>query len=226
MRARQHTRWLVAVCLLPGLLNALMTPRAARADEKAQIISAAPALSGNLVVCHLTTDGLPGEKLLQSMRSGLVSEVDFDLALLDEKQRVIAGNHLSLRLAFDLWEEVFSVRAGDQETRFTELAGLVEFLNELREVPVAPASLLGEDQRYQLRIDLKVHPVAPDEADRVEDAIAGDQRPQREGLDRQEATISLGRLIRFFYKEGGRGGADAELVSGWFRRKELSDAAD
>ena len=225
MRRRRHTRWLVAVCLLLSLPTDLVAPPIARAEQKAQITSVAPALSGNLVVCRLTTEGLPGEKLLQSMRSGLVSEVDFDLALLDEQQRVIAGNHLSLRLAFDLWEEVFAVRTGDQETRFTELADLVDFLSELKEVPVAPAKLLGEDQRYQVRVDLKVHPVAPDEADRVEDAIAGDQRPRREGLYRQEATISLGRLIRFFYKKGDRGGVDAELVSAWFRPKELSDAA-
>ena len=90
-------------------------------------------------------------------------------------------------------------------------------------MPVIPVSRLAPEARYRLRIGLEVHPIAPAEQDRVEDVIAGDQRPRREGQDQQEASVSLGRLIRFFYKGGGDGRGGQEILSAWFTRKELRD---
>lgn len=194
-------------------------------DDSARVTEVTPARVGELVVAHLTMDGLPGEKLLQSMRSGLISGVDFDLALLDHRQEVVGGNRVSLKLAFDLWEEIFSVRSDDGERRFRSLDDLTLYLGELEGVPVAPANLLESEARYRLRVWLEVHPIAPAERDRVEDVIAGDQRPRREGQDQQEASVSLGNLIRFFYKGGGNRRGAQESWSAWFTGKELSDEA-
>ena len=115
-------------------------------------------------------------------------------------------------------------QAEGAEQRFGSLADLEAYLEELRDVPVAPLLQLEPETRYRLRIGLQVHPIAPAEQDRVEDVIAGVQRPRREGQDEQEAQVSMGRLIRFFFKGGDEGGAH-QAVSAWFTRKELADAA-
>jgi hypothetical protein len=196
---------------------------AAHADTTARVTEVEPARVGDLVVARLATEGLPGEKLLQSMRSGLVSSVVLDLALLDDREKVLGGNRVSLQLAFDLWEEIFSVRDNGTERRFHSLSDLSAYLAELGTLPVIPVNRLTPDARYRLRIGLEVFPIAPAEQDRVEDVIVGDQRPRREGQDQQEASVSLGRLIRFFY-QGDRGGRGAqEVLSNWFTRKELRD---
>ena len=98
--------------------------------------------------------------------------------------------------------------------------------SELGGVPVVPLSRLDEGARYRLRIGLKVHPIAPAERSRVEDVIAGEQRPRREGQDQQEAQVSLGRLIRFFYKGSGSGSGGQQILSAWFTRQELVHAKD
>jgi hypothetical protein len=205
-----------AALLLLALLCA-----GARADDAARVTAVAPQRTGDLLVAHLDTRGLPGDKLLQSMRSGLVSAVELDLVLLDEDEHVVAGNRVSLQLAFDLWEEIFSVRADGSERRFRTLDNLEAYLADLRGVPVAPVSALEDAGRYRLRIALAVHPIAPAERDRVEGVIAGESRPRREGQDEQEAQVSLGKLIRFFYKGGGEGGGGQEILSAWFTRREL-----
>lgn len=218
---RRATAFLILAAIL------VSTTGVARAkDDPARVTEVNPARTGDLVVAHLKIEGLPGEKLLQSMRSGLVSSVDLDLALLDESQKVVGGNRVSLKLAFDLWEEIFSVRSGGGERRFQSLDDLSLYLAELEAVPVVPLGLLVPDARYRLRIGLQVHPIAPAERDRVEDVIAGDQRPRREGVDQQEASVSLGNLIRFFYKGGGSSSGGQESWSAWFVGKELSDATD
>lgn len=201
----------------------LAAAAATAADDAAQITSVAPARVGDLIVAHLRTTGLPGQKLLQSMRSGLVSAVELDLALLDERERVVGGNSVSLQLAFDLWEEVFSVRADGSERRFRGLADLQAYLAELAAVPVIPLDQLTAGGRYRLRVGLLVHPIAPAQQERVENVIVGDQRPRREGQDQQEASVSLGRLIRMFYQGGGDGDAGRQTLSAWFNRGELRD---
>lgn len=193
------------------------------ADPAPRLVRIVPARVGEQVVCHLTTIGLPGEKQLQSMRSGLVASVELNLALVNENDRVLEGQSFSLSLGFDLWEEVFSLRKEGTERRFRTLADLQNYLADLRGLDVAPASLLESTERYRLRVGLVVHPIAPDERQRVEDVITGGQRPQREGLDQQEASVSLGRLIRFFYKGGRDSQEGQELASGWFMGKDLVD---
>jgi len=195
------------------------------AEPPAGLVGATPARLGDMVVCRLQTRGLPGEKQLQTMQSGLESAVDLNLALVDENDQVVGGNLVSLRMGFDLWEEVFSVRGDGRERRFQNLADLRAYLAELSDLPVASSSLLGAGKRYRLRVGLVVHSIAPDARARVEDVIVGDRRPRREGQDRQETSASLGRLIRFFYKGGRQDDGGHELLSDWFTRREVPDAA-
>lgn len=215
-----------AATLPAALLALLLAPLSAAADAPARVTAIDPARAGDLLVARLTTAGLPGEKLLQSMRSGLVSAVELDLALLDAGDGVLGGNRVLLHLGFDLWEEVFSVRADGTERRFRALADLQAFLDDLGAVPVAPAALLAADGRYRLRVALQVHPIAPAQQQRVGEVIAGERRPRREGLDQQEAQVSLGRLIRLFYAGGGSGVEGPQTVSAWFTAGGLPDAED
>ncbi len=211
-----------AMLLLTMSLYALLVPsHVVGGDEVVRVVGITPGHQGDMVVCHLQTAGLPEEKQLQSMRSGLVSSVEIDLALLDEDNRFLGGRTMILRLAFDLWEEVFSVRDGGHQQRFHSLNDLEEYLADLGNLPVATFSSLDQSRRYRLRVGLMVHSIAPDEKKRVEEVIAGDHRSHREGQDQQEASVSLGRLIRFFYKDGHNDREGGELLSGWFTSRGL-----
>lgn len=210
---------------LSGLM-CLVLGTAVLAAEPAQLVQVTPNRAGNLVVCGLRTVGLPGEKQLQSMRSGLVSAVELDLALLDENDKLLATNSISLRMAFDLWDEVFSVSGDGRERRFQSLADLQAYLADLVGVPVAPTEVMPDDGRVRIKVGLVVHAIAPDEQQRVEDVIVGQQRRPREGQDRQEASVSLGRLMRLFYKGGSEGEQGQQSLSRWFTSKELPDATD
>ncbi len=210
--------WLVWIlCLLP--VRALTA-------EPLQILDVQPGRAGELVVCRLVTSGLPGEKVVLSMRSGLVSSLEVFLDLLNERQKVLAGNRISFQLAFDLWEEVYAIRGDSQQYRFSDLTGLVAFLSDLVSLPVATHSALSPAERYRIRAGLVLHPIASTERDRIERVIGGDNRSARPG-DGQEVTVGLGQLIRFFYQDGSnRPRSQVEAVSRWFRAEELDDETD
>lgn len=214
MRAAAWVLALLCVAAAAGPARAAAPPPRVAAVE--------PARNGNLVVAHVRTADLPGEKLLQSMRSGLTSAIDLELALLDERQSVLANRRVTLQLAFDLWDEVYSAQGEGVTRRFRSLAELQDHLRDLGPLPIAPADRLRPGERYQLRVVLLVHAIAPAQKERVEDVIAGQPQTPREG---QEASVSLGRLIRMFYKGGERRDGATEAVSAWFRIEELRDAA-
>jgi hypothetical protein len=201
------------------------------ADDPPRLLKVEPARAGELVVCKLVTAGLPGEKLSLSMQSGLVSSIELFLDLLDERKKVRAGNHITLQLAFDLWEEIYSLEENGHHHRFADMEGLISYLNELPHFPVAPLKSLTPAGQFRIRVGLLLHPIAPSERHRVERVIGGDNRNPSTG-DRQEVSISLGQLIRFFYKDGsGRPKPQSELLSQWFRLEDLvledlSDAED
>ncbi len=193
-----------------------------------QILDVQPARAGELLVCRLATVGLPGQKISQTMQSGLVSSIELFCDLEDEQREVVAGRRISFQLAFDLWEEVFSVEQDGSHYRFSDQAALAAFLADLPRLPVAPLSVLEPDRRFRVRVGLSMHPIAPSAREQVEEVIAGDSRPlDRGGGEQQEVSVTLGKLIRFFYKGGsGRAGLQAEASSGWFSPGELVDATN
>lgn len=204
----------------------LWTHSHALGEDQPRLKFVQPHLIGEHVSCRLQTQGLPGQKQLETMNSGLESAIEFQLSLRDENGRHVAQKSLSLRMGFDLWDEVFSVKKSGKEWRFQSLADLQNYLSDFTAVPVIDASLLDQNGRYQIEVGLVVHALAPDEQQRVEDVIVGDGRPRRKGQDQQEASVSLGRLIRIFYK-GDRDTQDGQsLVSSWFKPEELIHAAD
>lgn len=180
-----------------------------------------PMRAGEQLACRVTTAGLPDERQLQSMRSGLVAALELELALVDEGDRVAAARSVTFRLAFDLWEEVFSIAGDGGERRFRSLSELQAHLARLPALPLVPLAALDDGARYRLRAALVARPVASDERERVGNLIAGQARGAPGRQDRQEASVSLGRLIRFFY-QGARDERDGqETASDWFRAREV-----
>lgn len=189
-----------------------------------RVIAVEPGRDRGLLVCRLATAGLPGERLVSSMRSGLVSAIDVDLELLDARERVVGDSRLTLRLAFDLWEEVFAVETDGERRRFPDLAALEAFLADLRALPIAPLPALARDGRLRVRAGIALHPVAPSELARVGEVIGAATPDDGRGGGGQEVSVSLGRLIRLFYRRGDRPAPAAEGLSGWFTPEELPDA--
>jgi hypothetical protein len=208
------------------LLGLGLLAGAARAADPA-VVSVQPAVVDGALVCLLETAGLPGDRIVSTLRSGVDSAVELHVELLREDGDVIAGRDILLVLSFDLWEERYAVRDGAQEWRFRDLAALREHLRAPPALPLGPLALLDAGTPAFLRAGLRLHSIAPRTRGRMEELVTGsdDGRRRRSTEEGQEATVSMSRLIRFFYQGGAR---DEDLVgvreSRRFRPGELADA--
>ncbi|HPF36104.1 MAG TPA: hypothetical protein P5571_12915 [Candidatus Krumholzibacteria bacterium] len=177
-------------CLLFAAGAAVAEPR---------IVSLAPVRQDDWLACRVRTVELPGEKVLSSMESGLVSAVVVQVDVIDARNRRVAGRRITLQLSFDLWDEVYTL---DDGAGLHRLAGLDTLLARLTTPPplrIAPlADLRDALPPLALRAALELHPVAGPDRERIEDVIAG---AGPGAVDRHEATLSFGRLIRYFSRE-------------------------
>jgi hypothetical protein len=196
--------------LLIALAWGALLAAAAAADGAPRVVSVEPVRAGELVACRVVAEHLPGEKLWASMRSGLPSAIELELDVLDVKDRVVAGNRVTFRLAFDLWEETFRVEGGGTERDFTSSEELEAFLARLPRLPVAPFARLEQQlarrDSLRVRVGIVLHPLAPRESARLGEWVAGDSRRPTDPVaseDGREAVVSLGTVIRYFF-EGAR----------------------
>lgn len=200
-------------CALGALL---LATAAAPAHAAVRLVGAAAMRDGENLTCLLRLDGLPDDRQLQSMRSGMLAAVELEVTVVDPDGRVAASRAHTLSLGFDLWDEVFSVAGAGAERRFASLEGLRAWLSAPEALPVAPWSALGAGGRYRLHVALVARAVASDERQRAGDLISGGKAGEPARTDRQEASVSLGRLIRFFYQGAGGERDGLETFSPWF----------
>jgi hypothetical protein len=206
---------------------ALLAAAAAARGASPRITEVVPAGREGMLVCGLRTEGLPGDRIVSTLRSGLVSAVELELEVRQGDSRAVGGNRFMMRLSYDLWEEVFAVDVAGRESRFPDLAGLRAYLSAMPQLPVAPLSALDDATPAVIRAGLRLHPIAPDTRGRMGEMISGGAAEAGTHGDAvQEVSISLGRLIRFFYKGDGDADMDVMRESPPFRPGELSVEPD
>lgn len=198
-----------------------------------ELVAVEPSRSATHVTCTVQTAHLPGDRLSSSLESGLPSAIEMDLDLFDARDRVVGTNRVFLRIAFDLWEEVFRVEGAGEPRDFADLAGLEGFLGRLPRLPVAAIEPLNGAKQHRIRVGLQLHPIAPRETERLGQWVAGEGGDgETADPDGREVSVSLGEVIRFFYRGARRAGAaESERFSAWFvpdalAAAEESDAAN
>ena len=103
-----------------------------------------------------------------------------------------------------------------------------DYLGHLPPLAVARAVDFKANEPFRITAGLKLHPLAPDARGKMEEMVSGEDPSARQsGEPGQEVSVSLGRLIRFFY----RGDASQSDLLGAFRSqpfnlRELSHASD
>jgi len=204
-------------------LPLLLTTLATSTNAAPRITLVTPSGQDGLLICRLTTTNLPSERIVSTLRSGLVSAIEFNLEVLQDGNRPVAGNRVMVRLSFDLWEEIYAVDLGGTETRLADLAALRDYLADLPPLLVAPLDALDDTTPAVIRAGLRLHTIAPDTRGRMEGMISGERAADgRHGASGQEVLVSLGKLIRFFYKGGAQDDMDHILDSAPFLTGELT----
>ncbi len=191
--------------------------------EEPGISALLPARVGETLQCAVRTRGIPSVEAVRSMEGGLPSSVDLHFRLVDDRSRSLFQNQVSFRIAFDLWDEIFRVEGPISSRRFDTLSAVEQFLAGIESIPVAPWSLLDSAGIYRIEVEMIHHAIAPAETGRISEWISGDRSGVTGDPGSREVSFGLGRMIRFFYREGREEeGSVVRVMSDPFQPGELT----
>lgn len=190
------------------------------------IDSVTPFKVGDVLEASVRTSHFPGDRLTASLKSGLPAAIEMQLVALDPNGHPVVENRLFLRIAWDLWDEVVKVEGPGESRQLESLAALQGFLSELPELPVGALASLDAHARHRLRVECRLHPVAPRETERLTRWVAGgDEATSVPATDGHEVSVGLSDVIRFFYKGSKREADELDpRFSAWFVPAELHEA--
>lgn len=193
----------------------------ARSDvENVRLGVIEPATLDSMLVCHVTTEGLPDARSAETLRSGLPSALVFAFTILDAAGRERGTLQTEVRIEPDLWEGILVVRSPLRNEKAKTIEDVASILANLGPLPAAPLRFIDPETAARVHVRLAVFPLAPDALERVHSALAGDATGER---DRQEVSVGLGTLVRYFL---GRSPEEEWLATGqsaFFRLSALEE---
>lgn len=209
--------WWIVCTLAP-----LLAPGGAAAKDAPpiRIVSISPSRNDTLICCTLRTLGLPDAATRETLASGLPSALVVAIERLDTP-----GGHrgeilAEIRIEPDLWTRTFVLRTPLAEHRVRTIEEIASLLAELGPLPVARIRSVSPNTQIKIRARLAVYSLAPAEAHRVHAILGGDT--ESGGSDRQEVSVNIGSLIRYFLRHGENEEWVCEAVSPIFDPDTLS----
>jgi len=187
------------------------------------IVDLVPGELDSLIVCTVSTRGLPDARSAETLESGLPAALIMAFSLLDADGREIGHSRVEVRIEPDLWEQVFLIRTPLMDQRVESLDAVSEILGRLGPLPVLPIGGLEEQSIMRLRLRLAVHPLATAEVERVQSLFGGEPDEDEEDTDRREVSVGLGSLVRYFLRRSPDEDWVADVTSGRFTRASLAE---
>lgn len=194
------------------------------ADERPIVSGVSPYVVDGVLVCDVRCGGVLSERIVGTVKSGLPAVVELIYSFeTGDGQAVASGVH-SFELRHDVWEDEYSVTAGDSIQTFTGSTGFDEMsagIEQLRGVPIAPTARLDASLEYELSVTIAVHPLTGSEGRRVEGFVE-ESVGARSHETWREQVLSINELIgRFLSRDKGASNRSDVFRTGYFAPGEL-----
>jgi hypothetical protein len=181
----------------------MICARSAAADERPVVSDASPYVAGSRIVCDVNCGGLFSEKIVGTVKSGLPAVVEL-LYTIETRDGDVIGNGIhSFELRYDVWEDVYSIVAGDSNRAFASFDEMGSAIDNVRGLPIIPVEMIDPSLEYAVRLTVAVHPLAGSEKRRLEGFVEESVGARSHGSWREQA-LNINELIsRFFSRDKG-----------------------
>jgi hypothetical protein len=179
-------------------LLVLACAQGAAADERPVVAGTTVYVSGGRIVCDVTCGGLFSERIVGTIESGLPAVVELLYTLEREGGGTVESGVHTFELGYDVWEDVFSVEAGDSSTYFESFDVLKTAIERLRGVPLAPMGRVDPAGVYTVHVTVAVHPLSGSDHRRIEGYVE-EAVGARTHDSWREQVLNINDLIGWFF---------------------------
>lgn len=209
--------------LTAAIVVFLVGATSARADERPVVAGASTYVVDGGIVCDVRCGGIFSERVTGTVKSGLPAVVELIYSFETRGGETVASGIHSFALGYDVWEDVYSVTAGDSTSTFDGTGGfdaMKAAVEHMRRVPIAPAGGLDPALEYTVTLIVAVHPLTVAEKRRVEGFVEESMGVSHETW--REQALSVNELInRFFSRNKGASNRSEVFRSAYFEPGEL-----
>ena len=192
--------------LTAAIVIILIGAGGAAADDRPVVSGVSPYVSRGLLVCDVHCGGLLSERIVGTVKSGLPAVVELIYAFETSGGKTVGGGVHSFELRYDVWEDVYSIAAGDSSETFAGPTGFDDLsaaIERLHGVAIVPMDLLDASLEYTLLVSVAVHPLTGTQKRRVEGFVE-ESVGARSHQSWREQLLSINELIsRFFARDKG-----------------------
>ena len=200
-------------------LGALLAASAARGEGEARVLRADPAIQEGRLVCGILLGDLFTPPVESTLRSGL--PVIVDLVCEVEAADLSLGQFVRSELAYDVWEDRYSLLRGGESRVFASFEEVHEACRRYSPLSLASLAALGAAGSFHLRLRVAVNPLSGEERERMSRWLAETVTDPADPSAR-ELRLDLGSLIRGFLRGGDSSqGWGPESLFGPFRLSAL-----
>lgn len=160
----------------------------------------------------ITCRGIFSERIVGTVQSGLPAVVELFYHLLGSIEGTVKKGVHSYSLAYDVWEDGYSISGGDSTVYFPTFKEMRATIEHLRSVSIIPFDEILPEQSYRILVSVAVNPLQGTDNSRIAGWVSENVRGNRDD-SWHEQVLNLNDLItHFFSKE-----KDTTNRSGWFR---------
>ena len=212
MRARRvgGQRW-----LLPLGLALLAAP----ASGQGSVTELLLFRSGESLRAEVHARDLLDERTTATIESGLPGTCVYMLRLEDRSGRLVAERYVERSLRFDLWENRYLLESAEGTLALPTLAAADSAISCLANYDLCPVSRLRSTEEYQLILQIAVHPLAPDDRERLSRYVS-----RSSGGDGEEVALDLSGLFGREMEDQGSARQVMGRASHFFRAGDLREA--
>ena len=180
-------------CLLPSQIM----------GQDYQISYVLPHLSNDTLKVDLSIKGLFEDKIRKTLLSGLPLILKINFELEDSELDIQFAKQLQGQIAYDIWEEYFSLRGFNAvEQRFQQLSRLEKWFGDWRGIKIMTTEKLLEKENYLIKVNTSVILLGRKQSDELDWWLQNSDQTE-ENLPTQDRTtgfkLNLNRLVKMFF---------------------------
>jgi hypothetical protein len=205
----RRLRWRTVALLLPVFAA---FPPAPAAAGKPVVSNARLYVSHSNIVTDLTCRDLFSEQVTGTVESGLPAVVELLYRLVDRKDEQSHRGIHTYQLQYDVWEDVYTLDAGDSASTFSSFASMQRAVEHLTGVAIVPLDDVEPGGVYAVELSISVQPLRGGEEQKIVGWVNETVRGTSDD-SWHEQLLNVNDLIHRFFSRN----RDSSDRSDWFR---------